>query len=163
MSSLPLFRGFPVTIIRETPSYGAYFVSYEMFCRMLKPEDGELTTGRLMLAGGLGGVVGWASTYPFDVAKTIIQGDPNILDKRHRPIRTMDCLQLLWRQNGVRALFKGLNATIMRAFPTNVAILSTWRLTITYFEKHGLIQKDYNRSFIYFPLIIDIPIDCKPF
>jgi solute carrier family 25 carnitine/acylcarnitine transporter 20/29 len=49
-----LMRGFPVTLIRDTPSYGAYFVSYEVLCRMLAPEGTdpkEINGVRLMLAG----------------------------------------------------------------------------------------------------------------
>lgn len=70
-----MMRGLSATIVRDTPSYGAYFVSYEILCRMLAPEGTdpkELSGVRLMLAGGLGGIAGWTSTYPIDVVKTVI-------------------------------------------------------------------------------------------
>lgn len=69
-----LFLGLNSTILREVPSYGAYFASYEAFCRFLTPpptvlpdgtkKDAELSGPRLMLAGGLAGIAGWISTYP---------------------------------------------------------------------------------------------------
>lgn len=49
-----VYRGLPVTLIRETPSYGMYFMSYELLCRTLAPEGTdpkELSGVRLMLAG----------------------------------------------------------------------------------------------------------------
>eukprot|EP00158_Paraphelidium_tribonemae_P002048 Partr_v1_DN25071_c0_g1_i1_m50912 putative carrier protein len=135
------FRGFPVTFLRETPSYGAYFVSYEVFCRMLKPEGQDTLSGwRLMLAGGLGGVVGWGSTYPFDVVKTVIQSDTNIVMPKNRPMSTWECLRMMYREQGIRSLFRGFGATIVRAFPTNVAILTTWQMCMTAFEEAGWIR-----------------------
>ena len=69
-----LFLGLNSTILREVPSYGAYFAAYEGFCRLLTPapivssdgtkKDAELSGPRLMLAGGLAGIAGWISTYP---------------------------------------------------------------------------------------------------
>ena len=69
-----LFLGLNSTMLREVPSYGAYFASYEAFCRLLTPtpivrSDGtkqevDLSGPRLMLAGGLAGIAGWISTYP---------------------------------------------------------------------------------------------------
>jgi solute carrier family 25 carnitine/acylcarnitine transporter 20/29 len=49
-----LFTGLPSTVLRETPSYGAYFVAYEVLCRMLAPpgtDPKEISGVRLMLAG----------------------------------------------------------------------------------------------------------------
>ena len=43
-----------VVVFRETPSYGAYFVSYELLCQWLAPpgtDPKELSGVRLMIAG----------------------------------------------------------------------------------------------------------------
>lgn len=133
-----LYRGLGVTLIRETPSYGAYFVAYEVLCRMLAPEGTDpkdISGVRLMLAGGLGGIVGWSVTYPFDVAKTIIQSDT----RTNAPhIRWWTCMRDLFQQRGIKALFNGFGATVIRAFPTNVAILGTFHVTMSYFRRFGL-------------------------
>lgn len=60
------YRGLWSTILRET-SYGPYFLSYEIFCRALTPEGQrtqDLSSGRLVVAGGFAGIAGWMSTYP---------------------------------------------------------------------------------------------------
>lgn len=139
-----LFRGFPTTALRETPSYGAYFVSYEVFCRMLTPEGADpkdISGWRLMLAGGLGGIVGWASSYPIDVAKTIIQADTSIFKPGSKPLTLYGTLNDLYKKNGISSLFRGLFATVVRAFPTNVAILTTWQLTMNYLRDWDLISE----------------------
>lgn len=59
-----LFRGLPTTIVREVPSYGAYFAAYEVFCKMIPSADPNEPSFGLLMAGGLAGVVGWLSTYP---------------------------------------------------------------------------------------------------
>ena len=110
-----LYRGFWVTMVRETPSYGAYFASYEVLCRWLAPEGTdpkELSGVRLMLAGGLGGIIGWATTYPIDVVKTIIQSEPPPGEKK---VPTMlSVLKQIHRDHGLSSLFRGFFATVIR-------------------------------------------------
>jgi solute carrier family 25 carnitine/acylcarnitine transporter 20/29 len=67
------FRGLPTTLFRETPSYGAYFASYEVFCKLLPDANPNEPSMGLLMAGGFAGIVGWLSTYPFDVVKTRLQ------------------------------------------------------------------------------------------
>jgi solute carrier family 25 carnitine/acylcarnitine transporter 20/29 len=133
-----LYRGLGVTLVRETPSYGAYFLAYEVLCRQLAPpgtDPKELSGMRLMLAGGLGGIVGWASTYPIDVVKTMVQDD---VSGRRMPL--WHTLITLYRQQGIHSWFRGFIATVLRAFPTNVAILSTWHLSMMQFRQMGLLN-----------------------
>lgn len=67
------YRGLWATILRET-SYGPYFLSYEIFCRALTPEGQrtqDLSSGRLVVAGGFAGIAGWLSTYPTGKAASL--------------------------------------------------------------------------------------------
>lgn len=79
-----LYRGFRMTLLRETPSYGGifflaitrlvYFASYEIMTRAFQQDSSSSEpTFAMLIAGGAAGVCGWASTYPADVAKTRIQ------------------------------------------------------------------------------------------
>jgi len=68
--------GMLATIVREVPSFGTYFVTYEMFCRWFTPEEVQLcSTAGLLLAGGLAGCSAWLISYPIDVVKSRIQAD----------------------------------------------------------------------------------------
>jgi solute carrier family 25 carnitine/acylcarnitine transporter 20/29 len=133
-----LCRGLIPTIVRETPSYGVYFLSYELLCTYLAPENTDpkdLTGFRLMLAGGLGGIFGWLSSYPSDVVKTIIQADNS---KKSLTMRSVAVG--LFKQEGISAFFRGLTATIVRAFPTNVGILGSYHVSMLYLRKYNLID-----------------------
>ncbi|KAJ3160088.1 hypothetical protein HDU88_008360 [Geranomyces variabilis] len=115
------YRGLGCTIIRETPSYGAYFASYELLCRLMIPpgEESAEPSPKLLFAGGAAGVVAWLSTYPFDVVKTRLQSVEHEVNPRYR--NTMHCLREIVRHEGWRVLFSGWGATAIRAFPTNAA------------------------------------------
>ncbi|KAJ3293135.1 hypothetical protein HDU79_000652 [Rhizoclosmatium sp. JEL0117] len=112
------YRGLHVTIWRETPSYGAYFAAYEVFSHLFTPpgQSLDVPTPGILLAGGLAGIVGWLSTYPFDVIKTHIQSDLS-----GRRIGMVEAARTIYKAEGIRPFFTGLGATAVRAFPTNAA------------------------------------------
>ncbi|KAK9760382.1 hypothetical protein K7432_015651 [Basidiobolus ranarum] len=116
------YRGLWPTILREL-SFGPYFVSYEILCRMVTP-PGKTTADvsglGLIVAGGFAGICAWVSTYPFDVVKTKIQADlVGSGQPRYRGV--IDCMVKCYREEGISILFRGMNATILRAFPLNAA------------------------------------------
>ncbi|KAJ3178121.1 hypothetical protein HDU85_005646 [Gaertneriomyces sp. JEL0708] len=127
------YRGLGVTIWRETPSYGAYFASYELLCRYFSvngdveqnfsspdgKNEGMLgQTGGLLMAGGIAGVIAWMSTYPLDVIKTRIQSSTST-SKESRSVRYH--LKSILRNEGWKTLWAGWATTCVRAFPTNAA------------------------------------------
>lgn len=63
-----LFKGFSVTMIRDVPSYGFYFVSYAYWKKLFG--DGYIGS---LLSGGCAGATSWLVAYPIDVIKTRIQ------------------------------------------------------------------------------------------
>lgn len=135
-----VYRGFLATILRETPSYGVYFACFEWLRRQGEtPQNGgHLENSKLMLAGGLSGIAGWMSTYPMDVIKTRIQAQSLIPGY---PTKTPACTGIVdgWRQivksEGVPGLFRGTTATIIRAFPTNAVIFTTYALTMRWLDQ----------------------------
>ncbi|KAF9397866.1 hypothetical protein BGX21_008419 [Mortierella sp. AD011] len=77
-----LYQGGWVTILRDAPGYGVYFLSYEGLKRALDIPPGEtggINTWKLLFAGGLAGTLSWASIYPLDVIKTRLQTQPHLI------------------------------------------------------------------------------------
>lgn len=73
-----LYYGGVVTALRDSIGYGFYFLSYEFSSRMLAARVGEkhskqVEAAKVLLCGGVAGVITWASVFPLDVIKTRIQ------------------------------------------------------------------------------------------
>jgi solute carrier family 25 carnitine/acylcarnitine transporter 20/29 len=125
-------RGMNATILRETPSYGVYFAAFETIQRQLQ-RDEQISPWSLMMAGGLSGVFGWISTYPMDVIKTKIQAQPISSSKNYRGI--IDCGRAIVKAEGPTVLWRGLGATIVRAFPTNAVIFLTYSMSMNFLDR----------------------------
>ena len=130
------YIGMIPTLCRETPSYAVYFASYEYLCRFFSPsglsEDASYTS--LMLAGGISGALGWTSTYPADVVKTVIQSQNFKTQEEFTRRKYRGILQTTYEISklfGWKALFKGLDATLIRAFPTNAVIFWAYSITMS--------------------------------
>lgn len=140
-----VLRGMSATMWRETPSYGVYFASFEAmqrkFIRPSSSEDGQLMRSmKLLVAGGLSGIFGWLSTYPMDVIKTKIQAQP-IEHKKNAPLYTgiVDCTRRIVGAEGPAVLWRGLGATVIRAFPANAVIFLAYSTTIDLLEKQNTL------------------------
>jgi solute carrier family 25 carnitine/acylcarnitine transporter 20/29 len=70
------YQGGWITLLRDSPSYGLYFVAYTQCKSFLNVESGDASGGnawKLLLAGGIAGTISWASIYPLDVIKSRMQ------------------------------------------------------------------------------------------
>jgi solute carrier family 25 carnitine/acylcarnitine transporter 20/29 len=123
-----VYRGFLLTCLRETPSFGLYFASYETFCRAFTPADCDIVpTPVLLLSGGLAGMSAWMSTYPIDVIKSRVQAD---MSGKYKGF--VDCFRQSYQELGFGVFTRGLGSTLLRAFPVNAATFATvtWTLRI---------------------------------
>lgn len=77
-----LYFGGGVTILRDSLGYGFYFWTYEFLTRLMASElrgsDGHEAV-KVLLCGGLAGVVSWGSIFPLDVIKTKVSIAPLLI------------------------------------------------------------------------------------
>lgn len=122
-----VFKGFSLTAVREAPSFGVYFLSFEFLLRSFESSDPEIgvSTPALLMAGGLAGMASWLCTYPIDVVKSRIQAD-----MKNEYKNAWDCVVKSYHEAGPRVFTKGLCSTLLRAFPVNAATFGavTWVL-----------------------------------
>ncbi|XP_056397102.1 mitochondrial carnitine/acylcarnitine carrier protein-like isoform X2 [Hyla sarda] len=114
-----LYRGTVLTLLRDIPATGMYFMSYEWMKEKMAPRTGrvsDLSAARILLAGGVAGVCNWAVAIPMDVLKSRFQTAP---DSRYRGV--LDVFREVLRDEGPRGLYKGFTAAMIRAFPANAA------------------------------------------
>lgn len=111
-----LFVGLGAQFARDVPFYASFFGTYETVVDCGKASPYPIPLEMLyFMAGGMAGVVGWAVVMPLDSVKSIIQ-------TAERPQSLFRTTQMVCQTKGWRALFVGLNAALVRAFPANAAL-----------------------------------------
>jgi len=149
-----VYRGYGITLTREIPAFGIYFVSYEWFCQLLRGEKSEAEMGAvpILLAGGFSGVCSWVLTYPIDVVKSRVQTDGFLGPKKYKG--TIDCFVQSYRTEGFNAFTRGLTSTIIRAFPTNAATFLVVSMTFKIFGP--LVERQHDKDGMVTKVVIDI-------
>ncbi|KAI1900016.1 hypothetical protein AGOR_G00067870 [Albula goreensis] len=123
-----VYKGTIFTLIRDVPSSGLYFLTYECMKNCLTPDGqsvSQLSTPRILLAGGLAGILNWVIALPPDVLKSNFQ---TAVDGRYKGLWSV-LLELI-QEEGARALYKGFNAVMLRAFPANAACFLGFEATV---------------------------------
>nr|XP_044993637.1 solute carrier family 25 member 45 isoform X2 [Jaculus jaculus]XP_044993643.1 solute carrier family 25 member 45 isoform X2 [Jaculus jaculus] len=126
-----LFRGAWALVLRDTPTLGFYFVTYEGICRQYTPDGQDPSSTTVLVAGGFAGIASWITATPFDVVKSRMQMD-GVKKKEYKGM--LDCMVSSFRQEGVGVFFRGLTINTARAFPVNAVtflsyeyLLRLWR------------------------------------
>ncbi|KAM5138724.1 solute carrier family 25 member 45 isoform 2-T4 [Mantella aurantiaca] len=121
-----LYRGSTALVLRDVPTVGVYFLTYEVLCKWMTSNGEMPSTWTMLFAGGCAGTVGWAAANPMDVIKTRLQMD-GMYKVQYQGI--YDCINKSIKEEGLRVLLKGLTVNSLRAFPVNaVTFLSYEKL-----------------------------------
>lgn len=123
-----LFKGLVPTMAREIPGNAAMFGVYEAFKQFLAggQDTSGLGKGSLMLGGGLAGASFWASVYPTDVVKSVIQVDDF---KNPKFSGSIDAFKKILASEGVKGLYKGFGPAMARSVPANAACFLAYEVT----------------------------------
>ncbi|KAH8672609.1 MC family mitochondrial carrier protein [Tricladium varicosporioides] len=111
-----LYRGQPVSMVREFQAFGLYFATFEACSRMIaearQEKREQLSTWIIAPCGAFAGVAFWVGSYPIDVIKTKLQSDGVGSEKRHR--NAWAATVETWESAGLRGFFRGLGPTFIR-------------------------------------------------
>ena len=115
-----VFRGTGSTICRDVPGNAAYFGAYETFKGLSCELEGREQPSILgtLLSGGCAGVSNWIVAIPFDTVKSRWQTAPTGTYSG-----LIDVFRTTVEKEGASALFRGLSASLLRAFPANAACI----------------------------------------
>nr|XP_019593507.1 PREDICTED: solute carrier family 25 member 45 isoform X4 [Rhinolophus sinicus] len=111
-----LFRGAWALTLRDTPTLGIYFVTYEWLCRQSTPDGQNPSSATVLVAGGFAGITSWVTATPLDVIKSRMQM-AGLKQRAYRGL--LDCMVSSARQEGLGVFFRGLTINSARAFPVN--------------------------------------------
>ncbi|KAI5863599.1 solute carrier family 25 member 45 [Durotheca rogersii] len=128
-----LYFGGVVTALRDSIGYGFYFWSYELSCKWVEsgrqsPSASSQDAAKVLLCGGLAGIVTWASIFPLDVIKTRVQAQTlgavatpllNPTPPARKRLGAVEIAREAYREGGMRVFFRGLTVCSVRAFVVN--------------------------------------------
>ncbi|XP_061359574.1 mitochondrial arginine transporter BAC2-like [Gastrolobium bilobum] len=135
-----VYRGLGITMMRDIPSHGFYFWTYEYMREQFHPgcrKSGQESLNTMLIAGGLAGVASWICCYPFDVIKTRLQAQ-TLSSLKYSGI--FDCFKKSIKEEGYVVLWRGLGTAVARAFLVNGAIFSAYEITLRLLFNNGSIQ-----------------------
>ncbi|WVQ81584.1 hypothetical protein IAT38_003708 [Cryptococcus sp. DSM 104549] len=138
-----IMRGYWVTVIREIPAYAGFYAGYETskrwFAKQYAPN--ALPVWTLLTSGAIGGVSYWLACYPLDIVKSRVQ-----LAKL--PPSRGGWLQggyvgreinAIIKEGGVKALFRGLGPSLVRAVPAAGSTFAAFEVCREYIVNHDLL------------------------
>ncbi|KAJ3339222.1 carnitine transporter [Gonapodya sp. JEL0774] len=123
---LGLYRGVIPPILGITPVFALYFWGYEMGAQFVrwysnKPEA-PLSTWQICQAGFYSAIPGTLLMGPMERIKIVLQ-TPN------SPYKTLaQATSHVWKDGGMRSLFRGTTATLVRDGPASMAWFATYEL-----------------------------------
>lgn len=108
------------------------------------------------MAGGIAGTFSWLISFPIDVVKSRLQVDG--IDGKPKYKNAIDCVRISHKEEGLAFLTRGLNSTLMRAFPMNAVCFLVVSYVMKFFQNSPSIEVsiksdqlplvDYNQGFI---------------
>jgi solute carrier family 25 carnitine/acylcarnitine transporter 20/29 len=151
-----LYFGGVVTALRDSIGYGFYFWSYELSTKLMMSKMKERDSkggeaAKVLLCGGLAGIVTWASIFPLDVIKTRVQtqvfGNESTLllgpdGAGRRKMGAIEVARTAYRTEGPSVFFRGLAVCSVRAFIVNAAQWAVYEWIMRELDPARKIRKD---------------------
>ncbi len=104
-----LYKGFGITLFRETPGFGIYFTTYNKLNHNFNKEKKLLKS---FIFGSASGLTSWIFIYPSDLIKTKYQAIKN-----NSNISVSQLIKNIYYQDGFLGFYRGFNYAIMRILP----------------------------------------------
>uniref|UniRef100_A0A7S2MNV6 Mitochondrial carrier protein n=1 Tax=Helicotheca tamesis TaxID=374047 RepID=A0A7S2MNV6_9STRA len=134
-----LYRGVSAPLTAVSPLFAMSFWGYDMGKRTVRYFDKEGETGggeykftipQLVVAGGLSALPTTAFMAPSERIKCLLQVQANELEKggKAKYSGMVDCGKQILAEGGVRSLYRGTMATLLRDVPGSMAWFGTYEL-----------------------------------
>jgi len=121
-----LYKGVVPTVLRQGCNQAANFTFYQIFKEQWEKKSGqELQPWQHSLLGGTSGAIGPTLNNPLDVVKTRLQKQ-SFIDGAPKYTGLGQGIALIAKEEGVRALWKGLSPRLMRIVPGQAITFMTY-------------------------------------
>ncbi|KAK4871582.1 hypothetical protein RN001_015706 [Aquatica leii] len=131
-----LYKGMAAPLAGVAPIFAISFMGYGVGKRIFGPSQGnELTTTQYFLAGAFSGIFTTSIMAPGERIKCLLQIQQSSTKKLYNgPI---DCALKLYKQGGIRSIYLGSLATIMRDVPASGLYFLTYEKLKNYLTDNG--------------------------
>lgn len=120
-----LYRGVSAPIVAVSPIFAVNFWGYDIGQRIVNLFRNDITSpmtlGQIAMAGGISAFPTTAIMAPTERIKCLMQ-----VDKRYTGMP--DCARQVYREGGIRSLYKGTALTLMRDCPGSIAWFGTYEI-----------------------------------
>jgi solute carrier family 25 carnitine/acylcarnitine transporter 20/29 len=151
-----IYRGVSAPIVAIAPIYAVCFWGYDMGQRLIRavgsiPQDVPLTIPQICMAGGMSAIPTTALMAPTERVKCLLQVQATEVEKGGKLKYTglIDCGRQLFKEGGIRSLYRGTGATLMRDVPGSMAWFGAYEII-----KMKLKQATGNESGELNPLLV---------
>ena len=157
-----LFTGMTITVLRDAAFLAAYFFVYEGMKVTLtgskqqaNDTDNKIDSANnninnfsiipriaipselaVPLAGGTAGAMAWLTSFPFDCVRAGVQGQDLETMKHHERKTGKAIFEELMQSRGIRGLYRGVSAAVMRAFLVSSTRFSAYEITLWLFRQN---------------------------
>ncbi|XP_037081771.1 calcium-binding mitochondrial carrier protein Aralar1-like isoform X2 [Pollicipes pollicipes] len=121
-----LYKGARACFLRDIPFSAIYFPVYAHSKLLLADENGYNAPHTLLVAGAMGGVPAASLTTPADVIKTRLQVAARAGQTTYSGV--LDAARKIFREEGMKAFWKGAPARVFRSSPQFGVTLLTYEL-----------------------------------
>jgi len=138
---LGLYKGMGAPLVGIAPVFAISFFGNSVGKRLQQSDPNQiLTLPQLYLAGAFSGIFTTTIMTPGERIKCLlqIQQGGTAPPKYKGP---MDCFKQLYREGGIRSIYKGTGATLLRDVPASGMYFASYEATMRYFTPPGSTDK----------------------
>jgi solute carrier family 25 carnitine/acylcarnitine transporter 20/29 len=142
-----IYRGVSAPLVATSPMYAVSFWGYDMGKRMVnwwevdilkKPAIQNFTIPQVCIAGGLSSLPTTLLMAPTERIKCLLQIQMASTTPKYAGM--VDCARQVLKEGGVRSLFKGTFATLLRDGPGSIAWFGVYELSKREFMRVGGVE-----------------------
>ncbi|AJR65400.1 Sfc1p [Saccharomyces cerevisiae YJM1248] len=140
-----LYRGVSLTAARQATNQGANFTVYSKLKEFLQNyhQMDVLPSWETSCIGLISGAIGPFSNAPLDTIKTRLQKDKSIsLEKQSGMKKIITIGAQLLKEEGFRALYKGITPRVMRVAPGQAVTFTVYEYVREHLENLGIFKKN---------------------
>lgn len=134
-----IYRGVSAPVFATSPMFAVSFWGYDMGKRIVRECDTDTDTDgeegyqfslqQLCMAGGLSALPTTAIMAPSERLKCLLQLDSNSTGGTKKYNGLVDCFRKVYAEGGMKSVYKGTAATLLRDVPGSIAWFGTYEFT----------------------------------